>query len=154
MCIAIREPDVGQRRERPLDGDQVDDDLDGVDPALVGVGPAGDLVEVVADPRDLPGALALDLGRWGGPRPRARHGLPQQGRQRNAGGGSLGPRVGELGRRHAGGDGGGAALGHQDAPPRGKGGKAPIRELHRSADLGGFEGGRSHPSPAPMYDIG
>ena len=29
MCIGVGEPDGGQRRERPLDGDQVGDDLDG-----------------------------------------------------------------------------------------------------------------------------
>ncbi len=46
----------------------------------VGVGPASDLVEVAADARDLAGALALHRGRRGGPRPRARHGLPEQRR--------------------------------------------------------------------------
>ena len=59
---------------------------------FVGVGPAGDLVEVVADARDLPGALPFDFGRRGGPRPHARHGLPQQGRQRHAGGCGFGAR--------------------------------------------------------------
>ena len=55
---------------------RLDDDLDGLALRGVGVGPAGDLVQVAADARDLPGALALNRGRRGGPRPRARHGLP------------------------------------------------------------------------------
>ena len=40
MCIGIGAPDGGQRREHPLDGNQVGDDLDGVGCRLVGVGPA------------------------------------------------------------------------------------------------------------------
>ena len=43
--------DGGQRRARPLDGDQVGDDLNSLGRRLVGVGPAGDLVGVVADAR-------------------------------------------------------------------------------------------------------
>ena len=92
--------------------ERVQDDVDRLGRALVGVGPAGNLVEVVADARDLAGALPLNPGRRSSPCPRAHHGLPEQGRQRHAGGGSLGPPVGELGRRHAGGDGGGAAHGN------------------------------------------
>ena len=53
--------------ERPLDRDQVSDHLDGLDGPLVRIGPASDLVEVVANAGDLPGALALDLGRRPGP---------------------------------------------------------------------------------------
>ena len=45
----------------------MDDHLDGLDGPLVGIGPAGDLVEVVADARQLACALALHL--------RVRHGL-------------------------------------------------------------------------------
>ena len=41
MCIGVGEPDGGQRRERPLDGDQVGDDLDGLGFRGEGVGPAG-----------------------------------------------------------------------------------------------------------------
>ena len=40
--------------ERPLDGDQVGDHLDGLDGRLVGVRPPSDLVEVVPDARRLP----------------------------------------------------------------------------------------------------
>ena len=40
----------------------------------------------VAEARDLPSALALDLGRRGRPRPRARHGPAYQRRQGHAGG--------------------------------------------------------------------
>ena len=50
----------GVLQQRPLDGDRVDDDLDGLGCRGVTVGPAGDLVEVAADARDLPGALALN----------------------------------------------------------------------------------------------
>ena len=47
--------------------------------------PTRELVQVVADARDLPGALALDIGRRSGPGPRPRQRLPQQGGQRHAG---------------------------------------------------------------------
>ena len=40
MSIGVGEPDIGQRRERPLDGDEVADHLDGLDRPLVGIGPA------------------------------------------------------------------------------------------------------------------
>ena len=63
MSIEVGAPGGGQRRERPLDGDQVGDDLDGLGCRGEGVGPAGDLVQVAADARDLPGALALNRGR-------------------------------------------------------------------------------------------
>ena len=97
MCIGVRALQGSQRRERPLDGDEVADHLDGLDRPLVGIRPPGDLVEVVADAPDLPGALALDLGRKGRPRPRARHGPAYQRRQRHAGRRRLGPPVGGLG---------------------------------------------------------
>ena len=61
MSIAIREPDGGQRRERPLDGDEVGDDLDGLGVRFEGIGPAGDLVQVRSDPRQLAGPLSLRL---------------------------------------------------------------------------------------------
>ena len=51
MCIGIRASGGVQRPERPLDGDQVADHLDGLDGRLVGIGPASDLVEVVAETR-------------------------------------------------------------------------------------------------------
>ena len=60
--------------------------------------------------------LRVRASRRGGPRPRALHGLPEQRRQRHDG---LGPPVGELGRRYAGGCGDGAAIGRQDAPAKG-----------------------------------
>ena len=56
MCIGVGELGVGQCRERPLDGDQVGDDLDGLGVRFEGIGPAGDLVQVRPDPRQpLPG---------------------------------------------------------------------------------------------------
>ena len=72
MCIGVGVPDGGQRRERTLDGHQVGDDLDGLGFRGKGLGPAGDLVEVVADARDLTGALALHRGRRGGDQPSGR----------------------------------------------------------------------------------
>ena len=51
-----------QRPERPLGGEEVANHLDGLDGPLAGISPPSDLVEVVADARDPPGALALDLG--------------------------------------------------------------------------------------------
>ena len=56
MCIGVGVPDGGQRRERPLDDDQVGDHLDGLGVRFEGIGPAGDLVEVRPDPR---GSVAI-----------------------------------------------------------------------------------------------
>ena len=64
--------------------------------------PARDLVQVRADARDLPGALALDLARRRGPGLRPRHRLAQQLGQRHARRGGLGLPGGQLGRAHAG----------------------------------------------------
>ena len=108
---------------RPLDGDQTGDDLDGLSRPLVDIRPPGDLVEIVPDAGDLAGAL--DLGRRGGPCPRARHGPPQQRRQRHSGGRGLGPPDGGLGRLYADGDQDRAALTHGDASPREKRGPGP-----------------------------
>ena len=62
-------------RSSPNGTEPVGADLADLGFRRVGVGSAGDLVEVVADACDSAGALALLLGRRGGPRPRARHGL-------------------------------------------------------------------------------
>ena len=97
--------------------------------------------------------LSLHLGRRGGPRPRTRHGLPEQRRQRHASGRGLGPPVGELGRRYAGGRSDGAAIGHQDAPPGEKGARAPPANSAGGRTSGGSKGAE-HPSPAPMLHIG
>ena len=40
MCIGIGFSDGGQRLQRPLDGDEVADHLDGLDRSLVGIRPA------------------------------------------------------------------------------------------------------------------
>ena len=114
-----------QRRERAFDGDEADDHLDRLGGSLVGVGPASDLIEVVPDPRDLPGALALDLGRRGRPSPGARHRPADQRRERHAGGLRLGPPVGGLVRREADGDQNRAASSQRAAPQRGEGGRRP-----------------------------
>ena len=147
MCIGIGVSDGGQCPERPLDGDQVDDHLDGLGRPLVGIRPPGDLVEIVADAGDLPGALALDLGRRGRPRPvraiarrispdrgtpaaaaLARQSANSVGETRTA---TMTVRRLAIGKRRHG----------------GKGGDAPARELHRSAGLLGFEGAESLASP-------
>ena len=54
-----------------LERHEVGDHLDGLDRCGVGVGPAGELVQVAADARDLAGALALG----GGPRAPAQGGV-------------------------------------------------------------------------------
>ena len=53
MCIGIGvgADDGGQCPERPLDGDQVGDDLDGLGVRFESIGPTGDLVQVRPDPR-------------------------------------------------------------------------------------------------------
>ena len=96
MSIGVGGPAGGQRRERPLDGDQVGDDLDGLGCRGEGVGPAGDLVEVAADPRDLPGALALHLGVRHGPGAHPANRPAHQIRQRQACGARLGVPLGTL----------------------------------------------------------
>ena len=65
------------------------------------VRPAGDLVQVRADARDLPGALALDLARRRRPGLRPRHRLAQQLGQRHARRGGLSLPRGQLGFAHA-----------------------------------------------------
>ena len=40
MCIGVGAPDGRQHRERPLDGDQVGDDLDGLGVRFESIGPA------------------------------------------------------------------------------------------------------------------
>ena len=67
MCIRVRALGGVQGAERPIDGDQVGDHLDGLDGLLVCICPPSDLVEVVAKARQFAGALALDLGVRHGP---------------------------------------------------------------------------------------
>ena len=60
--IARAQP--AQLRQVALDGDQVGENLDDREVVVhMGVRPAGDLIQVRADARDLPRALALDLPR-------------------------------------------------------------------------------------------
>ena len=118
-------------------------------------------------PRHAPLGLTLTLprGRRRGPRPRARHGLPEQRRQRHAGGRSLGLPVGQFGRRHAGGDHDGAAVSHgrtgvgvrgrRDKLGVRRGAQRPLpdrsvqhcvgwlslRKAHRAESAGSFEAG-------------
>ena len=143
----VRALEASQRGKRPLDGDKAGRDLDGLGRLLVRIGPAGDLVEVVPDARDLLGALALDRGSAGRPCPRAGHGPAYQRRERHAGGRGLGPPLGGLLRREADGDDDRAAPSHQAMPTRGNGGTAPPTGCAGARVCWGSKG-RS-PSPAP-----
>ena len=67
---------------------------------LIGIGPARKLVEVVADPGQLPGPLALDGGSRRRPGPGPHHGPAQQLGQRHAGRPRLAAPLGQLGGRH------------------------------------------------------
>jgi len=40
MCIVVRALEAGQRRKRPLDGDEAGEDLDSLGRPLVGICPA------------------------------------------------------------------------------------------------------------------
>ena len=82
MCIVVRTLEASQRRERPLDGKKAGDDLHGLGRPLVGIGPPGDLVEVVPDARRLPRALALHFGVRHGPGARPAERPAHQIRQR------------------------------------------------------------------------
>ena len=150
MCIAAGSVDAGELAQLALERHEVGDHLDGLDRRGVGVGPAGELVQVVADAGDLPGALALDLGRRRGPGAGPRHGLPQQVGQRHAHGRRLGPPVGELGRRHAGVHSDGAAVTHRRTARKERGHGPPLdRESRRAAGCRGFEGGAQRPLASP-----
>ena len=93
---------------------------------LVGIHPASEVVQVVADARDLPGALVLDGPRGGGPRPGPGHCLPQQRGKRHSRHGRLVPPGGVLGGRHAGGDqGGSVSHGHAVSGARGAAARVP-----------------------------
>ena len=82
---------------------RMDEDLDDRQVVVhMGVRPAGDLVQVRADARDLPRALALDLPRRRRPGLRPRHRLAQQLGQRHTRRGGLGLPRGEFVRTHAG----------------------------------------------------
>ena len=96
MCIGVGADDGGQRRERPLDGDQVGDDLDGLGVRFEGIGPAGDLVQVRPDPRQLAGPLSLHLGVRHGPGAHPAHRPAHQIRQRQPCGARLGVPLGTL----------------------------------------------------------
>ena len=85
MCIAAA-ADAGELVQLALERHEVGDHFDGLERRRAAVDPAGELVQVVADARDLAGALALGVGRRRGSGAGPRHGLAQQVRQRHAGG--------------------------------------------------------------------
>ena len=60
MCIVTVLAEAGHGEQRPLQRHEVGDHRDGLDGDGVGVRPTRELVQVVADARDLRGALALD----------------------------------------------------------------------------------------------
>ena len=115
------------------------------------IGPPRDLVQVVPDPRDLPGALALDLGRAGGPRPRAGHRPPDQRRQGHAGGLRLGPPVGGLGRADT--RAVTTAVRRSGITPHrhgGRGAEPPSATSTGARRAGGSKGGRRPPLASPI----
>ena len=124
---------------------------DGFGRRLVAVRPARELVQIVADARDLADALALDGQGGRGPCPRPRHCLPKQ-----RGGGDtrrrrLLPPSGMLRRRDAGGDHHGAALRHgrTGGGVRGAVSRARLLIPKRRAKAG-VQGGRSVPFARPQ----
>ena len=144
MCIVSISTETSNCQQRPLERYEVGDYCDGLDGGGAGVRPARELVQVVAEARDLPAALALDGDGRRGPRPR--HGLLKQLGWLHAGNRGLGPPGGKLGGRHAGGDNHGAAISHQRTVTMFRGAMPPARLRRRSgAGCRGFEGGRSVP---------
>ena len=105
-------------------------DLDGLGCRGVGVGSAGDLVEVVADARDLPGALSLHFGVRHSPGAHPANRPAQQIRQRQPCGACLGVPLGTL------------PLAGADLHPHGAS-SAP----HVPLPLGGSEGAQPPASP-------
>ena len=75
---------AGERSDLPPQRHQVRHDLDGFRSPLVGVGPARDLVQVVADPRQLRRPRPLDFGMRHGPGLGSLDGPPHQGRETQA----------------------------------------------------------------------
>ena len=113
------------------------------------------LVQVVADSRDLAGALALfDSACRRGPRSRPRHRLAQQRGRRDARRLRLLVPSGVLRRGDPGGDQGGA-LSHGPAVDGVRGAAKPACPAARAAtqQAGGSEGGRSTPSPAATLNV-
>ena len=87
MCIVGRPGDLGGRERRQLagQGGQVGEDGHGLEAGFVGVGPAGQLVQVAADPGQLAGARLLDIDAAGGPGPDAAEGTADELREGQAG---------------------------------------------------------------------
>ena len=146
MCIVNLTARADYRDQRPLERHEVGDHRDGLGRRGVGIRPARDLIQVVADARDLQIALALDIGRRRGPGPRPRHGLPQQCGHRQAGRRRLRLAGGKLRRRDADPQPHGAALSHQRTAKVERRQRPPLlREPGRGAVCRGFEGGAQHP---------
>ena len=142
MCIAAVLVDVGNTDQRPFERHEVGDHRDGLGRRGVGVRPARKLVQVVADPRDLVGALALDGPCRCGLCPRPRHRLAQQRGRRHTRRSRLLTPSGVLRGRDAGGDHHGAMLSHERTGD-GVRGRRPRASAARAAarQAGGSKGG-------------
>ena len=113
---------------------------------LVGVHPARELVQVVPDPRDLAGALALDGPCRSGPSPRPGHRLAKQSGGGHARRGRLVPPGGVLRRRHAGDhEGGAVSHGRPAAGARGAASRDPPLTAQRRGMQGDQKGGAAPP---------
>ena len=117
-------------------------------------GPARELVEVVADARDLATALVLDGHGRCGPGLGPRHRLPQQPGERQACRRRLSLPGGALGRRHAEVDLHGAAVSHErtGAGVRGDGVPRPSAATAAARKAGGSKGGAASPRQSPVMD--
>ena len=140
-------------RRAPLERHEVGDHRDCFGGLLVGVRPAHELVEVVADARELARAFALDGPCRRGPGPRPRHRLPQQRGRRHACRRLVLP-GGMLRRRDTGGDHHGAAVSHGRTGDGVWGGGAPRRTLPRGAarEAGGSKGGAASPCQTAVFN--
>ena len=151
MCVAAVSVEARHGEQRPLERHEVGDHGDGLDRSEVGVRPAGELVQVVADARDLAAPLALDRQCRRGPRSRPRHRRPQQDGRRHAGRRRLVLPGGMLRRRDAGGDHDGAAVSRGRTGAGVRGAAPPARPMARQRRVRlGVRRGAQHPLARPQ----
>ena len=154
MCTAVLSAKPGQGAQRPLDRPQPVGHADRLDGGGVGVRSARELVEVVADARDLAAVLPPSTAMAGAVqvcvraiacRSSAESGRPAAAALAFHAARSAGDtrRWTSAERRSA-----------MSAPARGFGGRRPpsARCYGSGAEGGGFEGGRSMPSPEHSVD--
>ena len=146
MSIAVLSVRPGQGEQRPLDRQQPVGHPDRLDGGGVGVCPARELVEVVADARDLAAALPLDGEGRRGPGLGPRHRQPQQRGGRHSSRRRLLLPGGVLRPRDAGGDHNGAPLSHERTGAGVRGTGSPVRLLPRQRrEKPGVRRGAQHP---------